>query len=141
MPIQFQLTERLAGFCLETAGPGEQVLVQTAGVALASDPVQVQHVLDGLQSALFSHIPNLPDPSRISGLLVLVRPDLSATAYVNELQALAKTKLNRSVQKGDPMYLEDLRGLASVSLGVDVPSECAVVLVASLLWKRSVYFD
>jgi hypothetical protein len=42
----------------------------------------------------------IPNRSQIDHLLAVIRDDLSATAYVNELNAVAQVKLRRTINKG-----------------------------------------
>jgi hypothetical protein len=141
MPVQFKLAEKLAGFALHTATGNEQGLFEYGALVPPSDPARVQHVLEGLQRSVFSRIPGLPDPSQIRHLVVVVRGDLSATAYINELKLLAECKVTRDVKAGEPAKTSDISEIREVSLGIDVSDDAAIIVVASIGWRRSVYFD
>ena len=56
-----------------------------------------------LQSVIFSKIAGLPSPTVIDHLLLLIRPDLTGTAYVNELHIQAMVRLNRDIEAGAPV--------------------------------------
>lgn len=139
--IDFKLSQIPTGMNLLTAGPGEVAYIRIAEIALASSPELVQSHLDALHQAIFCRIPELPDPRQILGLQVLIRPDLSSTAYVNELKPILQCRTTRAVEKGDPVSLTDVSEIHAVDLGIDVPADCSFINYASLLWKRSVYFD
>lgn len=141
MPTEFTLPARLAGFAASGAVEGGTVqLVYRELVA----PTDAEHLLDRLermQKGLFGLIPDLPPPPRIDHLLVVIRPDLSATAYVNELALQAQVKPNRAIKAGEAIYVRDIDDISSIDLGVEIPDDAAVILVRSNGWRRSLFFD
>ena len=141
MPKHFKIDERLAGYVAATAKAGEDVSVCYRELIGPMDSFHLQRQLDQLHGTLFSKIPSLPDPSTIHHLLVLIRPDLTCTAYVNELNILDKVKVNRSVKLGEPIYARDIANVAEVELNVKIPQDFGIVFVRSLGWKRSLFFD
>ena len=66
---------------------------------------------------------------------------MSAVAYYNELNATASIRVNRDVEAGEEIYQNDISEIASMDLGVDIPEECAVILMRSQGWRRSVFYD
>jgi Domain of unknown function (DUF4263) len=141
MPAAFQVGERLVGLSAHAATGQEKPLVQVAELVPPQNPARVQLVLEALHATVFSRIPGFPDPSQVRHLVVIVRQDLSATAYINELRLLANVKVNRAVVIGEPAYAKDIAEIREVSLGIDVPDDAGVVVVTSIGWRRSVYFD
>ena len=141
MPTEFTLVEKLVGFAVHTATGNEQSLFEYGALVPPSDPARVQHVLEGLQRSVFSRVPGFPDPSQIRHVVVVVRQDLSATAYVNELKLLAECKVTRDVKAGEPAMTSDISEIREVSLGIEVPDDAAIIVVTSIGWRRSVYFD
>ena len=141
MPIHFRIDERLAGYAAATAKPGESLPVCYRELIGPVDALHLQQQLDQLHGTLFSKIPSLPDPSSIKHLLVLIRPDLSCTAYVNELKIADKVKVKRSIERGELIYASDIADVAAVDLNVEIPPDFGVVFVRSLGWKRSLFFD
>lgn len=141
MPIDFTLPEKFAGFPLHAGTGPERILLECGALVPPSDPMRVQQVLEGLQQSVFSRIPGFPDGSHVRSLVVLLRRDLSATAYVNELTFKVQMKLNRAVGKGEPVYTKDISNVQEVLLGIDVPDDAAIIVVTSIGWRRSVYFD
>jgi len=140
MPMEFQLNERICGFSMHSAASGEQVQVQTSELIGPTEP----HLLDRLeqlQQVLFSKIPGLPLPSIIDHLLLIIRQDLTGTAYVNELQIQAMVRVNRDIEAGTPVYPQDITEVSNVDLGVHIPLDNGVVLVRSRGWRRSLFFD
>lgn len=141
MPIDFRLEERLAGFALAPAGPGQDVPVQYRELLGPSDGAKLTDRLEQLQSVLFGKIPGLPSPSLIDHLLIVIHSDLSGTAHVNELEVKAQVKVGRDLEAGSPVFVSDIVDVSSIDLGVDVPNDSAVVVVRSLGWKRALFFD
>jgi hypothetical protein len=97
--------------------------------------------LEELHGALFSRIPDLPRPSQIDHLLVVIAPDLRATAYVNELQPIAQIRIGRPIQAGELIYPTDILELRSYDLGVPIPLDCAIVVGSSHGWRRALFYD
>lgn len=140
MLLEFQLNERVCGISMNSAAAGEKVEIRTQELVGPTEP----HLLDRLeqlQLAVFSKIPGLPLPSLIDHLLLVIRPDLSGTAYVNELRIQAMVRVNRAVEAGIPVYRQDITDVTSVDLGVQVPPENGVIVVRSAGWRRSLFFD
>ena len=140
MPIEFKIEERLAGYAAAPGKGGESVPIIYRELIGPLDALHLQQQLDQLHGTLFSKIPSLPDPSTIHHLLVLIRPDLSCIAYVNELNIRDKVKVNRSVKRGEPIFAKDIADVAEVDLNVDIPPDFGVVFVRSLGWKRALFF-
>lgn len=141
MPISFRISERLAGYAMATTKPGENVQICSRELIGPADAVHLQQQLEQFHGTLFSKIPTLPDPSMINHLLVLISPDLSCTAYVNELKIRYNVKINRSIDLGALVYISDIADVASVDLDVEIPADYGIVFVRSLGWKRSLFFD
>jgi len=141
MAITFQLTERLVGFAAANACGGEPAPVVYRQLVAPSEATLLLDRLERMQGALFNVIPGLPYPSIIDHVLVIIRPDLTAVAYVNELQITAMVKVKRAVAAGQPLYVSDVEDISSINLGVEVPEDAAVVVVRSNGWRRSLFFD
>ena len=141
MRIDFKLPGRIVGFSLTSAGPGETVAVASSDLIGPADAFRLAQMLEHLQGAIFGFIPGFPLPSTIDHLLLVIKQDLSATAYINELNFLAQIKANRAIQAGTPVFIRDIDDILSFNPNVSVPDDCAVVVVLSSGWKRSVYFD
>lgn len=142
MPLEFQLEGRFAGFAAATTLAGERVQVISRELISPDDSTHLLDRLEQMQSALLGKIPGLPAPSLIDHALVVIRPDLSATAYVNELDNVqAKVKIKRGVKAGEAVYVKDIESITSINLGVEIGDDCAVILMRSFGWRRSLFFD
>lgn len=141
MPLEFTLDQRLVGFSVTTAGPGERVGIVPSDLIGPADATRLSQALEQIQSVLLSFIPGLPAPSVTDHLLVIIRPDLSGIAYPNELSFTGKVKINRAVQAGAPVFWKDITDVSEMHPGIEVPDDCAVLMIRSEGWRRSLYFD
>ena len=140
MPFEFQITTRPAGIALNAARPGETVRILARELLGPREALLVDR-LAGLHDIVFSKIPELPAPSAIDHIVVIIRSDLGCTAYVNELSPIAKARVSRPIEAGSPVFVSDVTELASVDLGVEIPLDAAVIVMRSFGWKRSLFFD
>lgn len=141
MPLEFTLTQRIVGFSLTAAGPEERIAIATSDLIPPTDAFRLSESLEHLQSVLFGFVPGFPSPSVIDHLLMIIRPDLSGIVYINEVRFTFQAKVNRAVEAGTPVYIRDIDDIAAFEPNVEVPDDCAVVVLRSNGWKRSLYFD
>jgi hypothetical protein len=140
MPLEFRLTERVCGISMNAASVGEKVQVRTQELLGPTEP-QLLDRLEQIHHAVLANIPAIPLPSMIDHMLVIIRPDLTGTAYVNELRIQAMVRMNRAVKACTPVYPHDITEVTSVDLGVHVPPDNGVIVVRSSGWRRSLFFD
>jgi hypothetical protein len=141
MPREFKLKKRPAGISLSFAVKEELVKVMTTELIGPLDSNLLVTRLEDMQSMIFQHIPNFPLPSQIDHLLVLINHDLSGVAYINELAVKARIKVNRDVDAGEAIYQKDIGDIDSIDLGAEMPDTSGVVVVRSLGWKKSLFYD
>lgn len=141
MRIEFELERPLVGFAGASATDGDDVPVIYRELVPPSDTTRVLSRLENLQGGLFSRIPDLPVPSRINHLLVVIKQDLEGIAYVNELNISAEIRPNRAIDAGEEVRIGDVEDVESVDINVNVPEEAGFVLVRSHGWRRSVLYD
>lgn len=141
MKITFTLPQRLGGFAAMKGRANERAAV-TVSEALTTDdgPVFI-HRIESLHGTVFSRIPGLPHPSQIHHLLILIKPNLEAVAYVNELTERVHSRLNRAIKKGELVLEQDIADIDSLDVGVEIPNDCGVIFVRSLRWQRSLFYD
>ncbi len=141
MSTHFKLNQKPAGFSSNFATGGDNVQIITTELISPLDSNHLIQRLEQMQGMIFACIPNLPAPSAIDHLLIIINPDLSGIAYINELSIKAMIKQNRDVKKGSLIYKSDINDIDSVDLGVDVPVDAGVIVVRSLGWKKSLFYD
>ncbi len=83
MRCEIELNERLVGFSVSSARPGEQVKVASREFTSSEDGALFVQRLEGIQASLISKVPNAPPPSYIDNFLAVIRQDLGATIVVN----------------------------------------------------------
>src|SRR2546422_10094726 len=83
--------------------------------------------LEGLPATLIHKLPVQVQPSQVDHLLALIRSNLSATVYLNELNILAKIQATRPISPGEPVREDDVADIAELTFkGVEVPPDVAV---------------
>src|SRR5437762_12189657 len=100
MPISFQLEDRLAGFCGDTAKKGERVDVIYREL-IGPAEVDLSPRLNELQGCLFSKIPGFPNPPKISYLAIVINGDLKGEAHIDDFKVIAKVKPTRAIAAGE----------------------------------------
>jgi len=123
MKANFTMEGRFAGFAVTTMAPGERGWVCQRELLGPAEP-HLTDRLEKLHDAVFARIPGLPLPSQIDHLVVLINRDLSATAFVNELQTQAKIKTNHAIQAGEAVFARDIDDILSVELRDRRASRC-----------------
>lgn len=141
MSISFKLTEKIGGFAASSARIDERAAVTVREILSSYEGTVFVSRLESLHGAIFSRIPELPNPSEIHHLLVVIKPTLDAVAYVNELKQVATMKLSRSIQAGEHVYNKDIIEMPSLDIGVDIPPDCGFVMIRSVGWQRSLFYD
>lgn len=141
MITEFNLEERIAGFVGAPAKEGEQVPVVCSESLTSLNGIHLTWRLEGLHNSIFSRIPGLPDPRTLQTLLVIIRPDLTATAYIDEISPIARVKAARALTAGESVFVADITEITSFDIGVDVPTNCGVILVRAHGWRTSLYYD
>ena len=141
MPIEFKLKERPAGITLSFAVKDELVKVMTTELIGPLDSNLLVTRLEQMNSMVFEQIPNFPPPSQIDHLLVLINHGLRGIAYINELNITARIRINRDVEKGELIYQKDIDDIDSVNLGIEISESVGVIVVRSLGWKKSLFYD
>ena len=97
MPIHFKLPERIVGFPLHTAAAGETVQISTRELIGPMDPIHLVRRLEQLQRAVMDKIRDLPPPSTIDHLVIIIHQDLSGIAYCNELKSTMMMTTTRAI--------------------------------------------
>jgi hypothetical protein len=138
--IKFKIPEQIIGFSTNTAKPGEMVNVQYIEAITSLDPMLTWR-LEELHNCIFHHIPKLIIPSQIDNLLLIIKPDLTAVAYINEIIETATVKAARAIKKGQNVFANDIKDIISIDLGIEIPKDCALVIIRSFGWRKSLFYD
>lgn len=127
MPFEIVLPERPLGYALDPASgvEGNPVRVAIREFVSSEDGEIFISRLEGWPSKIVALLPKIR-PSQIDHLFAVIRNDLTATVYVNELPISASVRVTRPVQAGEEATLDDIGDIKSVNFGVSVPPEAAV---------------
>jgi hypothetical protein len=142
MPVEVILNELPAGIATKATRQGETVPVRITGFFSSEDGQDLITHLEQLPSILLAKaVGNKIPPSQVDNLLAIIRRDRTATVYVNELYPQLITKVGRDVERGQPVFKDDIVDISRADIGVDVPPEAAVVFLFSWGWRKGVFFD
>ena len=146
MPIEFTLDAPPAGYSVANASGVEGTLAWVAVREFTSSEDGDLFIsrLEGFPSQLIGRIP--PElhvrASTIDHMLVIIRPDLRTTVYVNECRILVRARFGRRVEAGEPVYDKDIIDIDSVIFdGIDIPDDAAVLAIVSAGWRKGLFFD
>jgi hypothetical protein len=149
MPYEIKLKAPPAGFAAERCqGPGE-VTIYTGGLFTPESGRHFYNMLDGLaQAYLGPYLAKGPKlVSNVNDLLVIVRKDLNATVYVNELGYRAKIRPRRTIKKGEGVAREDIADVDDFEIihptagNISIGKEEGFYLLFRAGWKQALYFD
>jgi hypothetical protein len=141
MKKDFKIATQIVGFCAAYAEPGEKAALLVKEVVSSCTGALFLSRIEALHQSIFRGIPNLPNPATIDHLLVVIRPNWEATAYIDELNQVGLIKPQRDIKPGENVYESDFEGLVSLDIGVEIAADCGFVFVRSHRWQRSLYYD
>jgi hypothetical protein len=139
MPFEVKLEKPFAGFAVDAALPGQQMLIQTAGFRTSSEGEPFIRILQGLSHHVLPAGSMLP--SDVHHFLIVAGPDGKLTVYVNELEIRSKIQAQHSKQAGEVVWSTDIADIVEVSIGVDIPADHGMCLLFSVGWRKGLYFD
>ena len=143
---------RLRGFAVSPAVEGPPVSVVVQEFLTSEDGNTFVARLEALWGLVASHFePQGIRPPFIDHLLVIIRPDLEATVYCNELnfECIARPRMVRDagrtvgeiITEDDVLDIEQLIPQTTDGKPLTIPPECGVVFIFSHRWRRGVYYD
>jgi hypothetical protein len=139
MPFEVKLEKPFAGFVVEPALPGEQILIQASGFRTSSEGEPFIRILEGPSQHVLPNGPILP--CDVHHFLIVQAPDGKLTIYVNELEIRLRIQARHSRQAGEPVWLTDIADVVEVNIGVDIPTDHGLCLLFSVGWRKGLYFD
>lgn len=97
--------------------------------------------IEAFQGSVFGYIPGLTEPWKARHILVVINQNLEATAYIDELQQIAQVKVGVSIKPGEAVLANHIEEMATLDLGVEIPTDCAFVFLTTMGWQRSLSYD
>ena len=132
------------GYSASAARADEQVNVIYREFVSSEDGEQLILRLEGLPTDALAMLPpeaNLA-AENVEHLLSIIRPDKSATIYVNELRWFLDVQAKRSFESGEPVTGEDIADVRRMSFdGVTIPENAGVMFVFSIGWRKGFFYD
>ena len=133
-----------AGYSVSVAKGGEKVKVSILEFTSSEDGDLFISRLEGFPSQIILRLPpeaNIKE-SEIDNLLAIIHQDNTATVYVNELNIVMKTRVNRSVEKDEPIYQDDIIDIDEIKFeGVEIPKDAGIAFVFSKGWRKAFFYD
>lgn len=81
-------------------------------------------------------------PSTVDHMLVIVRPDKTATAYINELEITGYMQAKKSVLAGEEIYCNDVADITEIRLSdIEIQDKHGFLFLFSIGWRQGLYFD
>jgi hypothetical protein len=139
MAFEVKLEKPFAGFAVDAAQPGEQMLVQTSGFHTSSEGETFIRMLEGLSQHVTQN--GSTQPSDIHHFLIVAGPEGKLNIYVNELEITSKIQARHSKQAGEVVWSTDIADIVEVNIGVDIPTDHGMCLFLSVGWRQGLYFD
>lgn len=143
MPYEITLDQLPGGYALTDAKEGEVVRVSMREFTSSEDGERFIARLDGLPTRLVSHLQRLGNvrASEIDHLVAVIRPDRTATVYVNELPIVAHVRATRPIGPNEEVTENDIGDMQSVDLGVELPATAGILVIMSAKWRKGLFFD
>jgi hypothetical protein len=132
------------GYAVTSAKPGEEVSVAAIEFTSTEDGEHFISRLEGFPSEILQRIGTTPtiQASSVDHMLVIVRPDKTGTAYVNELAIKGLMQPKRDVKAGEAIFTNDIADISQIRFeGIDIQNEHGVLFLFSIGWRKGMYFD
>ena len=147
MPYEIKLDNLPQGYVLEPVQKGSQNVQTTIayrGFVSSEDGNLLVKYLEGISDGFFSKLserkPGLE--STIDNLLIIVRKDMTATIYINEIPFVLVGRSRKGMKTGDPVMAADIVDVQKLKLnGIEIPQDAGVVLIISSGWRKGLFFD
>jgi len=130
---------RLAGLCMQSAFPGEEVLIEYAGFHSSSEGDFFARATSSLTEQFLKELGR--QPFEVDHLLVVLDFDGKAEIYFNELKIEMTVRSRKAVVAGEQIFKNQVAEIVSVELGVEIPPTSAFFFVFSQGWRKGLLFD
>lgn len=141
MPQRIKFDKPLAGFTASSARAGDSVQLVVSGFVSSEDGLDLVDKLEQAVSPSLRKLVPPISPSQVDHFLAIVDTTGEQQVYVNELRAVARARLARKVEPGQPVNADDLVEIGSLDLGVEVPNSSGILFVTSVGWRKAFFFD
>jgi len=146
MPYEIVLDELPAGYSLSAAKGGEGSIVKVAVSEFVSseDGDAFINRLEGFPNTILAKLPigSGIKPSVVDHMIVIIRNNKTATAYVNEVNFIGNIQVKRSIEKGEPIYTDEIADIHSlIPQNVNIPDDAGLFILVSVGWRKGLFYD
>src|ERR1051325_35529 len=144
MPVEFTFELPPAGYMMTNAAPGDMTWIAVREFTSSEDGDLFISRLEGVPAQVIGRIP--PElgvrASTVDHMLLLIRPDLRATVYVNECGIKLLARFGRRIEAGETVYDNDIIDIDSLMFDdIDIPDDAAILTILSAGWGKGMFFD
>jgi len=132
-------TQRMSGFSVSNARPGEKVDL-LANAFLTSDDNDFHRYMNLIYNYYLS---KTGMPARtIHRFVIVLHQDLKADIYLNDFQMMMHTRYKRKISIGEKVYINDIADIDQVSFPeVSISEKDCIIYCFREGWKFGLYFD
>jgi len=141
MPVEIELGKAPAGYTLTSARAEETVEVQFLEFTSSEDGQHFIQRLEGFPSYILRRVAPHIRPSQVDHMLIVVRRDNTATAYVNELSIVTRMRASRRVEAGEQVFKSDIIDIDRLELSVEIPDDAGFLFLFSAGWRKGLFYD
>lgn len=146
MPVEFTFDLPPAGYAMANASgiEGNLAWIAVREFTSSEDGDLFISRLEGIPSQVIARIS--PEfnirASTVDHMVLVIRPDLRATVFVNECRISIRARFGRRIEAGEPVFDKDIIDIDSLHFdGVEVPEDAAVLVIMSSGWRKGMFFD
>lgn len=144
MPYQIKFDKPPAGYSMSSLRPGYYGWVCTREFVSSEDGDLFISRLEGFPTVVLSLIgrPRSLLPSMVDHMVVIIRKDGTATAYINEVSFLGLIRSKRAPQAGEVIYSTDIADVQKLRMqNVTVPPDAGYLILFSVGWRKGLLYD
>lgn len=144
MPYEIAFQNIPVGYSTSSARAGETVRTVCQEFTSSEDGGLFISRLEGLPREIISKIPGASYTleSTVDHLLAIIRPDKTATVYLNDLDYSLLVRAKGAVSKGAAVTLDQILDVTRIKLNrLVIPREAGLVVILSAGWRKGLFFD
>jgi len=135
-------SQKIAGIAAESVKPNEKkkFKIWTKIPSITSDEKLFYKIITEMGNIFLNKIPFSPD--LVSRFLILLHDNDIADIYVNDFPEMQKIKVNKSIEKGEPVYRKDITDIKEVKFpGIKIRKTDVVIYCTRINWRFGLYLD
>lgn len=140
MPQKYHLekVERIIGFCLENAEPGQKARV-LSNASLTSDHSLFHPYIEQITNLFLNKAGVFVN--EVFQFLIIIHEDLSADIYINDFRVNAEGRIKSRAIAGEPIKKKDLIGLRTLSFpDIEINTTDKIIYCFKVGWKFGLHF-